>query len=53
MANLNSSPIRDGRRSNNEYDWIFVFKISRDHGKRSITFTMDHEGLNNLSDQCP
>ena len=36
-----------------EYDIIYVFKITRDAGKESFSFTIEHEGLNNLSDTCP
>lgn len=38
---------------NNEYDTIFIFKITRSNGNKTIAFTVDHEGLNNLSDTCP
>lgn len=37
----------------NDYDTIFVFKITRDAGRESLAFTIDHEGLNGLSDKCP
>lgn len=36
-----------------EYDIIYVFKITRDAGKESFFFTIENEGLNNLSDTCP
>ena len=36
-----------------DYDSIYVFKITRSEGKKSITLTIDHENLNNLSDTCP
>ena len=36
-----------------EYDMIFVFKISTENGRKTISFTLDHEGLNGLSDDCP
>ena len=36
-----------------DYDTIFVFKIINDAGKESFSFTIEHEGLNNLSDTCP
>lgn len=36
-----------------DFDTIFVLKITRVGEKRSITFTIDHENLNNLSDDCP
>ena len=36
-----------------EYDMIFVFKITTDHDQRSVSFTVEQEGLNGLSDTCP
>jgi hypothetical protein len=36
-----------------DYDTIFVFKITKDAGQESFTFTVEHEGLNDLSDTCP
>jgi hypothetical protein len=36
-----------------EYDLIYVFKITKDAEKESFSFTIEHEGLNNLSDKCP
>jgi hypothetical protein len=36
-----------------DYDTIFVIKITRNGPHSSLTFTIDHEGLNNLSDNCP
>ena len=38
--------------SNDEYDMIFVFKISTESSQKRFTFTVDHEGLNGLSDNC-
>jgi hypothetical protein len=35
-----------------DYDTILVFKITNDAGKKSFSFTIEHEGLNNLSDKC-
>jgi hypothetical protein len=37
----------------NDYDTIFVFKITHDGPHNSIKYTIDHEGLNNQSDECP
>ncbi len=37
----------------NDYDTIFLFKITHAAGGDSVVFTIDHEGLNNLSDDCP
>lgn len=37
-----------------DYDRIYIFKISENHGKPSLTFTVDREGLNNsLNETCP
>lgn len=44
-----SVPIWNG----NEYDMIFVFKLTTVNGKKQFSFTVDHEGLNGLSDQYP
>jgi hypothetical protein len=39
---------------NSDYDRIYIFKIAPEHGKPSLTFQVDHEGLNeSLSDTCP
>lgn len=37
----------------NDYDTIFLVKIIRVEGKKSVSFAIEHEGLNNLSDKCP
>ena len=37
----------------NDYDTIFLVKITRSGAGESAAFTIDHEGLNNLSDVCP
>lgn len=37
----------------NEYDMIFVFKLTTENGRRQFSFSIDHEGLNGLSDQYP
>ncbi len=36
-----------------EFDRIFVFKITTENGQKKFSFTIDHEGLNNLSDDYP
>jgi hypothetical protein len=39
---------------NSEYDRIYIFKITRDHGKPSLIFKVEYENLNgSLSDTCP
>jgi hypothetical protein len=36
-----------------DFDSIFLFKITRSNGHASISFTLEKEGLNNLSNTCP
>jgi hypothetical protein len=36
-----------------DYDSIFVVKITRSEGRESVAFTIDHENLKNLGDTCP
>ena len=36
-----------------DYDTIFVFTVTRQNGQKKFAFTIDHEGLNGLSDTCP
>jgi hypothetical protein len=39
--------------SEKDYDTIFVFKIRHQEGRDTLVFSIDHEGLTNLSDKCP
>jgi hypothetical protein len=36
-----------------DYDSIYVLKLSRHDGKPAVSFTHDHEGLNGRSSSCP
>jgi hypothetical protein len=36
-----------------DFDTIFVFKITRQDGRAALAFSIDHEGLDNLSTACP
>lgn len=36
-----------------DYDGIFVITITRNGGQAAVVFSVDHEGLNNLSSECP
>lgn len=36
-----------------DFDSIFVVKITRSEGRESVAFTIDHEKLDGLSDTCP
>jgi|SRR5208282_3814417 len=35
-----------------DYDTIFVIRITRSQAQESVAFTIDHEGLNSLSNDC-
>lgn len=48
-GDVNEVPAWSGK----DYDTIFVLKINNDHGQKSFSFAIDHEGLNNLSDEDP
>jgi hypothetical protein len=37
----------------NDYDTIFLVKITHSENGNSVAFTIDHENLNGLSDDCP
>ena len=37
----------------NDYDTIYVFKFTRQNEQTNFSFTIDHEGLDGLSDDCP
>jgi hypothetical protein len=37
----------------NDFDSIFLVKISHDNDRVTVAFSVDHEGLNELSDECP
>ncbi len=39
--------------ADDDFDSIFVIKITSDQGRKTISFGIDHEGLNGLSDACP
>jgi hypothetical protein len=37
-----------------DYDRIYIFRITENHGKSSLTFQVDQEGLNNsIKETCP
>jgi hypothetical protein len=39
---------------NDDYDRIYIFKVTQGRGKPELTFTVDHEHLDgSLSDSCP
>jgi hypothetical protein len=39
--------------ADDDYDTIFVVRITRNGGAVTAAFSVDHEGLNNLSSGCP
>jgi hypothetical protein len=36
-----------------DFDTIFLLKVTHSGGSDTVSFTIDHEGLDNLSDDCP
>ena len=36
-----------------DFDTIFVFKFTTENGQKKFSFSVDHEGLNGLSDKYP
>jgi hypothetical protein len=36
-----------------DFDSLYIVRITRRDGKKSVSFTQDHEGLTNLSPDCP
>jgi hypothetical protein len=36
-----------------DFDTLYVIKITASHGRKSVSFSIDHEGLTSLSDECP
>lgn len=48
-GNPKTVPVWNG----DEYDMVFVFKLTTIDGKKQLSFTVDHEGLNGLSDRYP
>lgn len=39
--------------SNDEYDMIFVFQIKTDGNHKTLSFSIDHERLNDVDTACP
>jgi hypothetical protein len=40
--------------SNSDYDMIYAIRLTRNGGKTTVSFAVDHEGLNDkLSNECP
>ena len=37
----------------NDFDSLYVVRITGSGATRSVSFTQDHEGLSNLSNDCP
>lgn len=53
VANHGGDPAQVPFWEPNDFDSIFVIKIARARGQQSVGFRIDHEGLNNLSEECP
>lgn len=52
MSTYNGDPSEIPPWMDNDYDTIFIFKITRAGQAGKIEFTIDHEGLNGMSDSC-
>ena len=53
VKNNGSDPAQVPPWARDDFDMIFLVKIKRSGAQPSVTFAIDHEGLNNLSDDCP
>jgi hypothetical protein len=54
LSSYGKDPSAVPKWQDDDYDRIYVFKITENHGKRSLTFQVDKEGLNNsLKETCP
>jgi hypothetical protein len=47
------NPSQVPRWPSQDYDTIFVVRITRSGPAKSVAFSIDHEGLDQLSDTCP
>jgi hypothetical protein len=52
MKDNGGNPSQVPNWSGKDYDSIYLVKITRSGGHTSVSFTLDHEGLNNLGDDC-
>ena len=50
IASYGGNPNQVPFWSENDYDTIFVFRIQRQDGRSILAFSIDHEGLSDLSD---
>jgi len=53
LKDSGGNPARVPAWPDNDYDTIFLVKITHSGAGESVAFTIDHEDLNNLSDVCP
>ena len=53
MVSLGGDPHQVPDWPQNDFDSIYVLRVRTDHGKRSITFNHEQEGLDGLPDACP
>ena len=53
MLSLGEDPHQVPDWPGDDFDSIFVLRIRMDHGKRTIVFSHEHEGLNGLPTTCP
>lgn len=53
VRNLGGDPAKVPPWASEDFDSIFVLRITTTPAGKTVRFAIDHEGLNNLSDQCP
>lgn len=53
VADNGGNPAQVPSWPGNDYDTIFLVKITHAENGNSVVFTIDHEDLNGLSDKCP
>jgi len=54
LRSFGNDPSAVPKWPDDDYDRIYIFKIDTSHGKPSLTFQVDQEGLNNsIKETCP
>jgi hypothetical protein len=53
VKRYSGNPVQVPDWPENDYDTIFVLKITRSNDLATVAFTLDHENLNHLSADCP
>jgi hypothetical protein len=53
VGGFGGNPVEVPEWPGDDYDSLYVLRISDTGGKKSISFSHDHEGLTHLSSDCP